>query len=81
MVTIPISAAFIGAALIRGEALIFMWIPKGAAFIRGRCLFEAWRLLEEIWYLLVINKLNVINFLLINYQNIAAIMKKFVILS
>ena len=33
-----------------GEALISMWIPKGAALIRGRLLFEARRLLEEIRY-------------------------------
>ena len=29
-----------------------MWIHKGAALIRGRGLFEARRLLEEIWYVL-----------------------------
>ena len=29
-----------------------MWIPKGAALIRGRHLFEAQRLLLEIQYLL-----------------------------
>ena len=28
-----------------------MWIPKGAALTRGRRLFEARRLLEEIRYL------------------------------
>ena len=28
-----------------------MWMTKGAAFIRGRRLFEARRLLEEIHYL------------------------------
>ena len=33
-----------------------MWIPKGVALIRGRDLFEAWRLLEEIRYVLL--KLN-----------------------
>ena len=44
IVKIPISAAF------RGEALISMWIPKGAVLIRGRHLFEALRLLEEIRY-------------------------------
>ena len=33
-----------------------MWIPKGAALIRGRDLFEARRLLEEIRYVLL--KLN-----------------------
>ena len=27
-----------------------MWIPKGTAFIRGQCLFEVRRLLEEIRY-------------------------------
>ena len=27
-----------------------MWIPKGAMLVRGQCLFEAQRLLEEIWY-------------------------------
>ena len=27
-----------------------MSIPKGAALIRGQCLFEAWHLLEEICY-------------------------------
>ena len=48
MVTILISNAFIGAVLIGGEALISIWIPKGAALIRGWCLFEAQRLLEEI---------------------------------
>ena len=32
---------------IRGETLISMWIPKGVTLLRGRCLFEAWRLLEE----------------------------------
>ena len=51
MVTILISPAFIGAALIAGEALISMWIPKVAALIRGRRLFEAPCLLEEIRYL------------------------------
>ena len=35
---------------LRGEALIPMWIPKGAAVFRGQCLFEAQRLLEEIQY-------------------------------
>ena len=30
-----------------------MWTPKGAALIRGRRLFEARRLLEEIWFGLV----------------------------
>ena len=43
-----ISSAFRCAALIRGEALISMWIPKGAAFIRGRRLFEARSLLGKI---------------------------------
>ena len=33
-----------------------MWIPKGVALIRGRDLFEARRLLEEIRYVLL--KLN-----------------------
>ena len=28
-----------------------MWIPRGAALIRGRQLFLAWHLLEEIQYL------------------------------
>ena len=28
-----------------------MRIPKGAALIRGRRLFETWRLLEETWYM------------------------------
>ena len=28
-----------------------MWISKGAALIRERCLIEAWRLLEEMRYL------------------------------
>ena len=27
-----------------------MWVPKSAAHIRGRCLFQAWHLLEEIQY-------------------------------
>ena len=35
-------------ALIRGEVLISMWIPKGDALIRGRRLFEVKCLLEEI---------------------------------
>ena len=48
MVTIPISTTFIGAVLIRGEELISMWIPKGAALTKGWHLFEAWHLLEEI---------------------------------
>ena len=46
--SIPISGAFRGATLIRGEAPIAMWIPKGAAPIRERRLFEARHLLEEI---------------------------------
>ena len=45
MLSILISAAFIGAALIRGEALISMWIPK------MQRLFEARGLLEEIRYI------------------------------
>ena len=28
-------------------------IPKGAALIRGRRLFETWRLLEEIQYMVI----------------------------
>ena len=48
MVTILISDTFIGAVLIRGKALISMWIPKGVALIRSRCLFETQCLLEEI---------------------------------
>ena len=51
MVTILISPAFIGAALIGGEALISMWIPKDGALIRGQRLFETPCLLEEIRYL------------------------------
>ena len=43
------SPAFRGATLIREEALISMWIPKGAVPIRGWCLFEAQHLLEETW--------------------------------
>ena len=57
MVTILISIAFRGAELIRGEALISMWIPRGEALIRGRSLFEARRLLEEIRYILFVNKI------------------------
>ena len=34
------------AALIRGEALVSMWVPKHAALIRGGRLFEARCLLE-----------------------------------
>ena len=30
-----------------------MRIPKEAALIRGRPLFETWRLLEEAWYMIV----------------------------
>ena len=51
MVTILIRPAFLGAVLIRGEALISMWIPKDAALIRGQRLFENPCLLEEIQYL------------------------------
>ena len=36
IVTNLISAAFGGAAIIRGEALILMWITEDAALIRGR---------------------------------------------
>ena len=46
MVTILISAAFRGAALISEEALISICIPKGAALIRARHLFEVRRLLR-----------------------------------
>ena len=35
MVTILISTAFIGATLIRGEALISLWIPKSGVLIKG----------------------------------------------
>ena len=48
MVTTVISATFRGVGLIRGEALISMWIPRGAAHIRGWHLFETQHLLEEI---------------------------------
>ena len=51
MVTILISPGFTGAALIGGEALISMWIPKNVALIRGQRLFETPCLLEEIRYL------------------------------
>ena len=50
MVTILISAVFRGATLFRGEALISTWIPKCAALIRGRRLFETQPLLDEIRY-------------------------------
>ena len=50
MVSILISDTFIGAALIRGEALISIWMLKVAVVIRGRRLFEDRRLLEEIRY-------------------------------
>ena len=49
MVTILISFTFIGEALSRGEALISLWIPKDVMLIGGWHLFEAQRLLEEIW--------------------------------
>ena len=42
-----------GAAFIKGEALISMWIPKGVALNSGWPLFEAQHLLEEIWYLCI----------------------------
>ena len=45
-----ITTAFRDAALIRGEVLISMWIPKGAVLIRGWDLFQARRLLEETRY-------------------------------
>ena len=35
-----------------------MWIPKGAALIRGLRLFEARRLLEEIRYTYVYSRQN-----------------------
>ena len=59
MVTVLISAEFRGVALIKWgvyqrEALISKWIPKGAALIRGRRLFETRHLLEEIRYLMYI---------------------------
>ena len=39
---------FRGVALIRGEAVISMWIPKGVALIREQDLLEAQHLEEEI---------------------------------
>ena len=51
MINILINPAFIGAALIEGEAHISMWIPKVAALIGRRRLFEAPCLLDEIRYL------------------------------
>ena len=39
--------SFIGAKLIRGEALISFWIPEAAALIRGQHLFEVLCLLEQ----------------------------------
>ena len=44
------SVVFRGAALIRGETLISMWLNKGAAIIRGRRLSKAYLILEEIQY-------------------------------
>ena len=52
MVTILISAVFRNVALNRGKAL--MWIPDGAALIRGQCLFDVWRLLEEKRYMVLL---------------------------
>ena len=52
MVTILISAVFRNVALNRGRAL--MWIPDGAALIRGQCLFDVWRLLEEKRYMVLL---------------------------
>ena len=46
------------AVLIRWEALISTWIPKGAALIRRRRLFEARGLLEEIRYSTVLHSFN-----------------------
>ena len=40
MVTILISATYIGAALIGWEALISVWTPKGAALVRGPALIR-----------------------------------------
>ena len=51
MVTVLISPAFIGAALMRGEVFISMWIPKGVVLIGGRSLLESRSLLEETRYL------------------------------
>ena len=50
MVTVLTSAAFRGEALIRVEAFVSTWMPKGAALIRGRRLFAARHLLEKIRY-------------------------------
>ena len=41
---------FRGVALIRGEVLISIWIPKGDVLVRGQCLFEVKCLLEGIRY-------------------------------
>ena len=46
-------ALFRGVVLIRGEALISIWIAKCVVFIEDRRLFEDRRLLEEIRYLCV----------------------------
>ena len=32
-----------------------MWIPKDEALIRGRRIFEAWRLLEEFTFKIITN--------------------------
>ena len=36
--------------LIRREALVSMWIPKGEVLVRGQCLFKLRRVLEKIRY-------------------------------
>ena len=38
-----------GGPLVGGYS-VSVWIPKGAAPIRGRHLFEAWSLIEEMQY-------------------------------
>ena len=53
MVTIPISSAFSGVALIRGEALIRGRRLYQCGYPKVRRLFETRRLLEEIQYLIV----------------------------
>ena len=49
-----------------------MWLPKGVALVRGRRLFEARRLLEEIRHLFKINDL------LVNFHYVAPLLIPFI---
>ena len=64
--------SFLGAKLIRGGALISMWIPKAAALIRGQHLFEVLCLLDQKGALLFKFLYEVVIKLFNDYSSIAA---------